>query len=77
MYLLNKNKIKNYKQLNNFLIKLHLNNKEETKQYNRRQYLKIKEQLGQKRLCECGSIIRTDYLTKHKKTNKHLKNINK
>ena len=70
-YLLNKDKIKNYKQQH------YLNNKEKTKEYNRTQYLNRKEEVEKKRLCECGSIVRTDYLTKHKKTNKHLKNINK
>jgi len=72
MYLINKNKIKNYKLLSIEINKIIINNKEQTKQYNRRQYLKIKEQLGKKILCNCGSIIRTDYLRRHKKTNKHL-----
>lgn len=71
MYLINKDNIKNYSQLKYFI------NKEKTKQYNRTQYLKIKEQLGKKILCECGCLVRADYLTMHKTTNKHLKKINK
>lgn len=71
MYLLTKDKIKNYSQLNYFI------NKKKNKQYNRTQYLKIKDKLGKKELCECGCLVRADYLTKHKKCNKHLKKINK
>ena len=48
---------------------------EYAKQYNMTNKEKIAEQQKQKVTCECGCIVTKRYLTRHKKTKIHLKNI--
>ena len=48
---------------------------EYAKQYNMTNKEKIAEQQKQKVTCECGCIVTKRYLTRHKKTKNHLKNI--
>jgi len=46
---------------------------EKQKEYNRKKNEKISEKVE----CECGSVVRKDYLQRHKRTQKHQKNLQK
>ena len=48
------------------------NNKEKISEMNAEYYAKNIEILSEKITCECGSIVRKDGLTRHKKSKKHL-----
>ena len=57
-------------------------NKEKTRKYTKKYREKNKEKISEKRKetveCPCGSVVRKDYLTRHKQTQKHqnyLKNL--
>ncbi len=47
--------------------------KKQKNEYYKNNKEKLKEQRKEKTLCECGCVMRRDSITKHKKTNKHKK----
>ena len=55
--------------------KYYKDNTEIFKKRRKRYYENNKQKRAEKILCDCGSMVRSDYLIKHKKTNKHLNNI--
>ena len=74
----NKEKIKNKKK------EYYENNKEKRKEQMKEYYQENKEKRKEqnkeyyekKVICECGCEVRTDYLSKHKRTTKHTNFIN-
>jgi hypothetical protein len=48
------------------------NNKEKIQEYNKKYKTTNKEKIYEKIKCECGYIIRKDYIVKHRKTQKHI-----
>tara|TARA_R110000822_G_scaffold75122_2_gene180521 strand:- start:719 stop:1291 length:573 start_codon:yes stop_codon:yes gene_type:complete len=63
----NKNPIHNLK----YNKKYRENNKEKIKKWRIDNYEIINKKRKEKLICECGSIVKREYLTKHKKTKKH------
>ena len=51
--------------------------KEKCKSYNEQHREQINKRRGEKVVCECGAVIRRDYLSEHKKPIKHKENIPK
>ena len=47
------------------------------KRYNELHREQINKRRGEKVVCECGAVIRIDYLAEHKKSIKHKENISK
>ena len=45
--------------------------KDKCKQYNESHREQISRRRGEKVTCECGAIVRRDYMTQHKKSEKH------
>jgi len=66
----NKDKIKEYKK------EYQLNNKDKIKEYQKERYIKNEKMIKQKVTCECGCLIRKGNILQHKKTKKHIDNIN-
>jgi predicted patatin/cPLA2 family phospholipase len=68
----NKEKIKQYYDDNKEKIKEYYDdNKEKLKEYKKEYRENNKEKIKEKITCKCGSCIRKDYITKHKKSIKH------
>jgi len=72
----NKEKIKEYRENNKEKEKEYReNNKEKAKEYHKEYYQKKKEELYKKVKCDlCNTEVNKKYLSRHKKTNKCLKN---